>query len=161
MTDYFALLGQPKRPWLDLEQLEKKYHELARTTHPDQSARSADEFAELNKAYRTLCDPKSRMEHLLVLAGKPPLAAMTDVPADLVELFMKIAPGMRGSETESVRESLMQVSQSFDAALHDLQHLDAAWAVDEGCLSAAEKLYCRLSFLGRWKDLLTERGMFI
>ena len=35
MTDYFALFGQPRQPWLDPNVLKEKHHELTRRAHPD------------------------------------------------------------------------------------------------------------------------------
>ena len=60
MTDYFALLGEARRAWLDTEELKKQYFARVRE-HP------ADE--ELNEAFRVLTEPKLRLHHLLVLAG--------------------------------------------------------------------------------------------
>jgi hypothetical protein len=77
MTDYFALLGEARRPWLDPEKLKEKYFALARE-------RPAD--AELNEAFRVLSDPKLRLHHLLALEGAD-LAAGRDVPAALAEFF--------------------------------------------------------------------------
>ena len=161
MIDYFALLGQARRPWIDVEKLEDKYRELARATHPDQSPHSGDEFAELNKAYRTLRDPKSRLEHLLALQGESHPHPGADVPPDLAELFMKIAPVMQASDQHRISELLGQVAQSFDDAMHQLQALDNEWSAEESRLRAAKKLHQRLSFLSRWKDLLNERDTFI
>ena len=45
MTDYFALLDEARRPWLDPEKLKEKYFALSRVAAPD---------AELNEAYRVL-----------------------------------------------------------------------------------------------------------
>jgi curved DNA-binding protein CbpA len=60
MTDYFALLGEARRAWLDPEKLKEKYFALNRATAAD---------AELNEAYRVLSDPKLRLHHLLTLEG--------------------------------------------------------------------------------------------
>ena len=35
MADYFALLDEPRRPWLDPEELKAKFHALTATVHPD------------------------------------------------------------------------------------------------------------------------------
>jgi hypothetical protein len=36
MTDYFALLQQPRQPWLEPEQLKQKYQQLTLASHrPD------------------------------------------------------------------------------------------------------------------------------
>ncbi len=77
MTDYFALLGEARRPWLDPEELKEKYFAHARE-------RPAD--ANLNEAFRVLSDPKSRLHHLLVLEGAD-LTAGRAVPPAAAELF--------------------------------------------------------------------------
>ncbi len=77
MTDYFALLDEARRPWLDPEKLKEKYFGLARE-------RPAD--AELNEAFRVLSDPKLRLHHLLILDGAD-LATGRDVPPAVAELF--------------------------------------------------------------------------
>ena len=70
MTDYFALLGEARRAWLDPEKLKEKYFALNRATAAD---------AELNEAYRVLSDPKLRLHHLLTLDGAE-LTASRQVP---------------------------------------------------------------------------------
>ena len=35
MRDLFAVLGEPRQPWIDLEKLEERYRQLSLTTHPD------------------------------------------------------------------------------------------------------------------------------
>ena len=54
--DYFALLDQPRKPWLDVDLLKEKYHARAREAQPDEN---------LNEAFRVLTDPKSRLDDLL------------------------------------------------------------------------------------------------
>ncbi len=73
MTDYFSLLQQPRRPWLDTAALKQQYLALSTAVDPDkvhtggESDRNtaARKFAELNIAYHYLADPKSRLLHLL------------------------------------------------------------------------------------------------
>src|SRR6186713_2549567 len=77
MTDYFALLGEARRAWLDPERLKEKYFALNRATAAD---------AELNEAYRVLSDPKLRLHHLLTLDGAE-LTASRPVPPSVAELF--------------------------------------------------------------------------
>jgi DNA repair ATPase RecN len=77
MTDYFALLGEARRPWLEPEKLKEKYFGLSRATAPD---------AEMNEAFRVLSDPKLRLHHLLTLAGAD-LTAGRPVPPSVAELF--------------------------------------------------------------------------
>jgi Fe-S protein assembly co-chaperone HscB len=153
MIDYFALLQQPRRPWLRIDELEKKYRDLARTTHPDAASPHAQiSFADLNSAYRTLRDPKLRLQHLLALEGAPPLAGSTNVPSDLAELFMNIASVIEHRDGPPIESLRQRVEQLFDEALQQLRQLDSTWTASE--VSRAEILYRRFSILLRWQELL-------
>jgi DnaJ-domain-containing protein 1 len=99
MTDYFALLDEPRRPWLDADSLKKKFHALSAGVHPDrihsaapaEKAAAGKQFAELNAAYTCLREPKERLRHLLELelGGKP--KDLHQIPPDLADLFIEIA----------------------------------------------------------------------
>ena len=99
MVDFFALLDEPRRPWLDPELLKAKFHALAATIHPDRVSRATEpekqaatqSYAELNAAYQCLREPKDRLRHLLELER-----------GDKVEEVQKTAPGMM--------ELLMEIS---------------------------------------------------
>jgi DnaJ-domain-containing protein 1 len=153
VTDYFALLDQPRRAWLDPDQLETKYHELARQTHPDTAADSAG-FEQIAAAYRTLRDPRLRLQHLLTLEGKAPASASTDIPTDLVELFMEIVPAMKSRNQNAITLLSGRIEHALRKAMDELRDLDARW--NDGAHHDAELLYHRLSFLNRWRDLLNE-----
>jgi curved DNA-binding protein CbpA len=159
VTDNFALLDQPRRPWIDLKELEEKYHALARTTHPDQSKDPAAEFAEVNKAYRVLRDPKLRLEHLLALEGREIAWATSGIPADLDELFMQIAPAMKNGNEKQISGLRTRLEQYFDEALKQLHALSEKWNADACALAEAEHLQQRFSFLTRWKEVLAERTL--
>jgi molecular chaperone HscB len=162
VRDYFALFAQPRRPWLNLEELEQKYRELARKTHPDQSAQPAGEFAEVNEAYQTLRDPKARLQHLLALEARPQLAATAEVPADLTDLFMKIAPALVNKKQEELDRLSKAVSDYYDNAIEQLHQLDKDWHTHASwSVSAAEKLCGRFAFLIRWKNLIEEHRFSI
>ena len=98
MKDYFALLVEPRRPWLDADALKLKFHTLSSEAHPDRvHSASGDEkqaanerYAELNAAYNCLREPKDRLRHLLELelGGKP--GGIEQVPADTMDLFMQV-----------------------------------------------------------------------
>lgn len=88
MTDYFALLGEARRPWLEPKELKEKYFSFARV-------RPAD--AELNEAFRVLSDPKLRLHHLLTLEGAD-LAAGRPVPPSVAELFWNTGTLLREIE---------------------------------------------------------------
>src|SRR5215472_9636832 len=75
MVDYFALLDEPRRPWLDAEPLKEKFLALSATVHPDrvhnlsetERAAAQERYTELNAAYQCLREPKERLHHLLEL----------------------------------------------------------------------------------------------
>ncbi|MFN2475867.1 MAG: J domain-containing protein [Chthoniobacterales bacterium] len=97
MTDYFALLDQPRRPWLQPERLKQAFHAKALHAHPDAHAQHGDAessdglFAQLNEAHRVLQDPKLRLHHLLTLTGHPPDRAASAAPSNIDELFPLVA----------------------------------------------------------------------
>jgi len=146
--DYFALLEQTRNPWLDPNELKEKYHELARRTHPDHN---------LNEAYRVLTDPKLRLQHLLTLEGVPPSSASDQIPEELTDLFMEIAPALNKidmQETERVDDLIHRVKELGERTLAELREGEANWREQ---LASIEKLYRRISYLARWLELLEER----
>ena len=72
-SDFFSLFGLPRKLWIEMSALEKKFLELSWKLHPDKSVNaSAQEQAlslkrssEMNDAYRVLRDPVARVEYLL------------------------------------------------------------------------------------------------
>ena len=95
MTDHFALLGAPRKPWLDPAELKEKYFALARTETPG---------AELNEAFRVLSDPKLRLHHLLKLEGAD-LAAGRAVPAAVAEIFWDTGTILRETQRWLLRQA--------------------------------------------------------
>ena len=97
MADYFALLDEPRRPWLDPEVLKVKFHALTAMVHPDRvhlatepERQAANQrYAELNAAYQCLSEPKERLHHSLELER-----------GDKVEDVQKISPGTMDSFME-------------------------------------------------------------
>ncbi len=94
--DYFALLGQPRQPWLDPAALKAAFLEQSARLHPDRAlAGDVEEklaatgrFAELNAAYSCLREPKERLLHLLELESGAPPASVQNIPADTMDLFL-------------------------------------------------------------------------
>jgi curved DNA-binding protein CbpA len=122
MTDYFALLNEPRRPWLDADLLKQKFLALSANAHPDRihSASEADKadatkrFTELNAAYNCLAEPKLRLLHLLELelGGKP--KDIQQIPTALADLFAEVANSCRSAdgflvEKSKVTSPLLQV----------------------------------------------------
>jgi curved DNA-binding protein CbpA len=97
MTDYFALLGQERRPWIDLESLKKKFLSLSAELHPDRMHGGTTEeklvaqrrYAELNTAYNTLGHSKERLHHLLELETGVKPQQVQQIPAGLTDFFLE------------------------------------------------------------------------
>lgn len=103
MTDFFALLAEPRQPWLDAEALKGKFHLLSVAVHPDRVHQAAEteklaanqRYTELNAAYQCLRDPRQRLRHLLELELGSKPSDLTNVPEDLMELFFAVGKVFR------------------------------------------------------------------
>ena len=92
MTDCFALLGEPRRPWLDPDALKEKFHKLGAAHHPDVAKTNDVDFSAINAAYVTLLDPKSRIRHLLELEfPDAPARDLQAPPPDILAIFETVA----------------------------------------------------------------------
>ena len=183
MTDYFALLEQPQRPWLDRDALKEIFHEKTLQLHPDaqHGANDSAAFAELNEAYRTLRDPKLRLKHLLELHGAGNGGA-NGIPQQLQELFPAVSSVISQAtavtqkvtasgnaltrsllqaellrarlEVDRVAETMSRLEQS---ALDDLRTLDHTWdAASADAMQTARELHAILTYVSRWSGQLEE-----
>jgi DnaJ-domain-containing protein 1 len=99
MTDYFALLNEPRRPWIDPGLLKAKFLARSSELHPDrvhnssqpEKAAAAQHYAELNSAFNCLREPKDRLRHLLELELGAKPKDLQEIPADLADFFIEIA----------------------------------------------------------------------
>jgi DnaJ-domain-containing protein 1 len=103
VRDYFALLNEPRRPWLEPETLKQKFLALSAEVHPDRVHQASEaakleangRYTELNAAYNCLREPRERLRHLLELElGQKP-SDLTNVPNDLMELFFSVGKLLR------------------------------------------------------------------
>lgn len=181
MIDYFALLQQPRKPWLDPEKLKDKYHQLTITAHPDrQSPASPDsDFAGINEAYRVLLDPRLRLQHLLALEGIPTTntgavpETLSDVFLETGTLIQAIDRLLARSTTNKLSKALLQ-SQVLEKqklmadlldklkdmdkiATRNLKALDQAWMSTRNVSVELSELSSRLAYLTRWIAQLEER----
>jgi curved DNA-binding protein CbpA len=183
MPDYFALLNQPRRPWLDADLLKEQFRTMVATHHPDVGLAPADEtFAAMNVAFTTLRDPVARLRHLLELEFPEQFPGSQAIPSDLSDRFMRIAAlrqqlasfrrksaasstpltaALLANEKETLRRACEQQLAELEAvqqrALAELQALDAGWksenAIEIGQLTA---LHQQLSYLAKWIGQLRE-----
>ena len=137
MTDCFALLDEPRRPWLDADSLKSKFFALSSEVHPDR-VHSASEieklaanrrYSELNAAYQCLREPRSRIRHLLELQLNAKPSDLTNVPDDLMELFFAVGKQFREvdaflTEKTKATSPLLQV-QLFERGMDRVDQLQA------------------------------------
>jgi curved DNA-binding protein CbpA len=137
MTDCFALLNEPRRPWLEVDALKQKFRALSASVHPDkihsageaEKSDAARSFAELNAAYNCLVEPKSRLLHLLELERGAKPQEIQEIPAGLADLFAEVALACRGAdgllaEKSRVTSPLLQV-QLFERGQAWVEKLNA------------------------------------
>lgn len=106
MPDYFALLGQPRRPWLEPDTLKQVFHTLSAEAHPDRFHGGSEaelhaanqRFAELNAAHSCLRDPRDRLRHLLELELGRKASDLQEIPDSLADLFMEVLAACREVE---------------------------------------------------------------
>lgn len=123
MTDYFSLLNEPRRPWLDSELLKEKFLSLSATVHPDrvhnlgeaERAAAQERYTELNAAYNCLREPKERLQHLLSLELETPPANTQRIPSELMDLSLEVGKGCREAdaflaEKAKITSPLLQVT---------------------------------------------------
>ncbi len=106
MTDCFALLNEPRRPWLEAAEVRDRFHQLSKDLHPDrfhdapevEKERAGKAYAELNTACQRLCDPRERLLHLLELesGARPP--NVQRIPPGTMDLFVEVGQICRDAD---------------------------------------------------------------
>ena len=105
MTDFFALLDLPRRPWLDPDSIKQKFIALSAEFHPDrthgnesQKRPAQDRYTQINGAYNCLRNPRERVSHLIKLERGPNASELQTVPADLMNVFMEVGNACRQAD---------------------------------------------------------------
>jgi molecular chaperone HscB len=165
-SDYFAVFSLPRRPTIDLADLEQRYYALSRALHPDlfsdhapaAQAASLRMTALVNRAYKTLQDPVLRGLYWLELHGEslgrdnervpPALAARVfEVQEQLEDLRAARKAGPAVSETDavaSVRDELRADLDGCEARLaRNFTRADGADALAETKTILSELHYVR------------------
>jgi len=97
-SDYFSVMGLPRKLTIDPRVLEPVFHALSRRFHPDMYRSAAprermialENSAVLNQAYRTLRDPFDRAGYLLELEYGRETERKDSPPQDLFEEILEI-----------------------------------------------------------------------
>ncbi len=183
MTDYFAVLGEPRQAWLDPEALKAKFLSLSAIVHPDRvHAQSEterqvaqDRYTQLNAAYQCLRDTKTRLHHLLELNRGAKLQDVQEIPPETMELFIQVGKLCREAdaflaEKRAVTSPLLRVqmferAQGWHNRLNTLSAelrariaaLEAELRASEPIVGRLEGIYRLLSYYSRWLAQLQER----
>jgi molecular chaperone HscB len=154
VTDYFTVFGLPRKLVVDAAALQRRFYELSREHHPDfqhgaAAARQAEALAQsamVNRAYRALRDPLSRVEYLIALEeGREVREGATEkprAPRELLEEMLEVqealeeakAEGMGGDAAGRLREERARLEARYAAEAEAIVGRGAEWdrLVDEG-----------------------------
>src|SRR6266481_8162633 len=145
VLDCFAALEIPRKLQIDLDRLERTYHELGRRTHPDRFAASPvavrdaslRSTALLTRSYRTIRDPVSRGLYWLELNGEKLAENNKRVPVELAELVFEVQEQlaeMQLSDPEEAHERATEITArrvelqfKMDESLAELDRNFAKW----------------------------------
>jgi DnaJ-domain-containing protein 1 len=134
--DYFALLDQPRRPWLDPGGVNAKFLALSSEVHPDRVHNASAEektaanerFATLNTAFNCLRDSKTRVRHLLEIERGTKVDHLEQLPPEAADFYFSLGQLCREidqflSEKDEKASSLLKV-QRFQIALSWMDKLE-------------------------------------
>ena len=167
--DYFTLFEMPKKLWIEMDGLEKKFLQLSWKLHPDNFVNATEterelslkRSSELNDAYRTLRDPVGRVEYLLGIEGaRKEGEHKQQAPPELLEEVFELNESLdelreakeSGGDLAALKASLVSAEKNFQEKLAEVDaQLQAAareWdATLEGDAATRKKIMARLNEL--------------
>jgi DnaJ-domain-containing protein 1 len=152
--DHFALLREPRRPWIDPDLLKDNFLRRAAQVHPDKIRESdaGDKAAELNAAYRCLLEPKERLRHLLELELGALPKDVQSIPPGTMDLLVEIGQICREADlflaarckttspllkaqmfetgmgwTDKLNQLRQRIDLRREELLAELKNMNAAW----------------------------------
>jgi len=175
-SDYFAMFELPRKLWIEMGSLEKKFLQLSWKLHPDNYVNATPEereislkrSSELNDAYRTLRDPVGRVEYLLAIEGaRVEGENKQQAPPELLEEVFELNESLDelreakagGGDTTALRHRLDAAEKNFQGKLTEvdgeLQGAAKDWdkVVDAGGDESARK-----GVMARLNELLNRRS---
>ena len=174
--DHFSLFGLPRKLWIEMSTLEKKFLELSWKLHPDkfvnaspaEQERSLRGSSELNDAYRVLRDPVGRVEYLLEIENmRKEGEHKQQAPPELLEEVFELNESLdelreakaSGNDLASLRSRLEAAEKSFQAKLGevDAQFQEAAKQWD-AAVDANASDNDRKAIMMRLNELLNRRS---
>jgi len=175
-TDYFGFFGWPQRLTIDPQSLEDHFHKLSWKLHPDNFVRASEEernlslerSSQLNDAYRTLRDPVTRVEYLLLRLGlRKEGTTKQQAPPELLEEVFELNESLdelrearsEGGDVASLRERLIEAQLNFKEKLGEVDDELASVARDwDTALDASAGEGERNALLKRMNEILNRRS---
>jgi hypothetical protein len=150
MVDFFFLLDEPRKPWLEPEPLKTKFLSLSSATHPDrvhqgseaEKATAQQKYTELNTAYQCLRHDKTRLAHLLELErGRKP-HELQRIPSGLMNISLEVGQLCREAD------SLIMEKPSLTSPVLKVRHFELGQLTNEKILALQGRL-------NRWREELS------
>jgi molecular chaperone HscB len=175
-SDYFAMFEIPRKLWIEMSALEKKFLQLSWKLHPDNYVNATPEereislkrSSELNDAYRTLREPVSRVEYLLAIEGaRVEGKSKQQAPPELLEEVFELNESLdelrearaSAGDTTALKERLESAQKNFQSKLEEvdgeLQLTAKQW--DSAVDSSADETE-RKSIMAKLNELLNRRS---
>lgn len=175
-TDYFAFFGLQEKLSLDSTQLEAQFHKLSWKLHPDNFVRATDferelslnHSSELNDAYRTLREPISRVEYLLLRRGlRKEGTTKQQAPPELLEEVFELNESLdelrearaEGGDLAALREPLDAAQKNFQGKLEEvdaeLVRIGQEW---DAALDTAADEAKKQALLARMNEVMNRRS---
>lgn len=175
-ADYFAFFALPQKLQLDEAALEQSFHQLSWKLHPDNFVRASEyernlaleRSSELNDAYRTLRDPISRVEYLLLRAGvRKEGTTKQQAPPELLEEVFELNESLdelrdaksEGGDLTELRAKLTEAQRNFQEKLSEVDaELQGAFAEWDRTPAGADGEAARKSVMAKLNELLNRRS---
>ena len=114
MTDYFEVFGLERKLGMDVSALQRRFYALSREHHPDfhqlageeEQAAALERSALVNRAYRALRDPLSRLAYLISVENGTGTgeadSARPKPPMDLLAEMLEIQEALEEAKTSGL-----------------------------------------------------------
>jgi molecular chaperone HscB len=175
-SDYFAMFEIPRKLWIEMSGLEKKFLQLSWKLHPDNYVNATPEereislkrSSELNDAYRTLREPVARVEYLLAIEGaRVEGKSKQQVPPELLEEVFELNESLdelrearaASGDTSALKQRLESAQKNFQAKLEEVDgELQGAAKEWDAAVDAGGDEVKRKGVMAKLNELLNRRS---
>ena len=175
-SDYFSMFEIPRKLWIEISTLEKKFLQLSWKLHPDNYVNATPEereislrrSSELNDAYRTLREPVARVEYLLAIEGaRVEGKNKQQAPPELLEEVFELNESLdelreaktSAGDTTALKHKLESAQKNFQGKLEEvdgeMQGVAKEW---DAAVDASADETKRKSVMAKLNELLNRRS---